>query len=537
MKAQPSFGRIRTLIWPIASHELNKFLPMVAMIFLIAANYNILKIVKDSTLVPIIGAEVIPFIKVWMMLPMAVLITSMFTLLVKKYDEKKAFYITILSFLVYFFVFVFLIYPNRDYFDFNLGSEYVLEFLPKSAGNFAVMLKNWHVCLFYVMCEIWGTMVLFVLFWGFANTFINLQEAKRFYPLMGLAGNSSGIFVPFFFSWASKVSLFPESLFSSAWEQTLGAITLGVLASGFLSIGIYSYLNSNMNKNFNTQKNNVTPFSSKIKKKNKSSFFSSLKVVLKMPYVRNLTVIVLSYNILINLTEVIWKDQIRNLYPDSIEYGLYFGKVMMITGILATISDFFLCSNLIRKFGWTATAMVTPVIMAVTSICFFGFLLAADSVEPYLLHVFGIGPIVLTSFFGSMQNALARSSKYSLFDATKEMAFIPLDPQCRVQSKAAIDGVCSRLGKSGGSLFYQFLLLGVVGGGDLVACVPYVAVMVVILLSVWGRSVKQLGKRFNELTSENIKSTNIRSIEEKETLQPKKAGGWSADKRLADRCR
>ena len=31
------------------------------------------------------------------------------------------------------------------------------------------IIRNWTYCLFYVMAELWGSVVVSVLFWGFAN--------------------------------------------------------------------------------------------------------------------------------------------------------------------------------------------------------------------------------------------------------------------------------------------------------------------------------------------------------------------------------
>lgn len=36
------------------------------------------------------------------------------------------------------------------------------------AGPIAI-LRNWTFCLFYVMAELWGSVVVSLLFWGFAN--------------------------------------------------------------------------------------------------------------------------------------------------------------------------------------------------------------------------------------------------------------------------------------------------------------------------------------------------------------------------------
>lgn len=39
---------------------------------------------------------------------------------------------------------------------------------PRFAGPIAI-IRNWTYCLFYVMAELWGSVVVSVLFWGFAN--------------------------------------------------------------------------------------------------------------------------------------------------------------------------------------------------------------------------------------------------------------------------------------------------------------------------------------------------------------------------------
>lgn len=51
-------------------------------------------------------------------------------------------------------------------------AERLLEFAgPRFAGPIAI-LRNWTFCLFYVMAELWGSVVVSVLFWGFANQVI-----------------------------------------------------------------------------------------------------------------------------------------------------------------------------------------------------------------------------------------------------------------------------------------------------------------------------------------------------------------------------
>lgn len=103
------FGKFRSFLWPIHRHELKQVIPMMLMLFLISFDYSVLRSVKDAVVVTAqsSGAEVIPFIKVWVLLPMAILFTLVFTRLSNRYSLERVFYITISFFLLFFALFCF----------------------------------------------------------------------------------------------------------------------------------------------------------------------------------------------------------------------------------------------------------------------------------------------------------------------------------------------------------------------------------------------------------------------------------------------
>ena len=95
---------------------------------------------------------------------------------------------------------------------------------------------------------------------------------------------------------------------------------------------------------------------------------------------------------------------------------------------------------IIRKKGWGFAAMITPVVLLVTGAAFFGFVIFRDNLAGFI-SALGTSPVMLAVIFGMMQNIMSKSTKYSLFDPTKEMAYIPLDQEQKVKGKAAIDVV------------------------------------------------------------------------------------------------
>lgn len=53
------------------------------------------------------------------------------------------------------------------------------------------MVRNWMFTSFYCSAELWGDVVLSLLFWGLANEMTTMQEAPTLYPLFGIGANVS----------------------------------------------------------------------------------------------------------------------------------------------------------------------------------------------------------------------------------------------------------------------------------------------------------------------------------------------------------
>ena len=103
------FSRWRRWIWPLHRFELKRFLPLLIIYALVCFNYSLLRGAKDALIItaPSSGAEAIPFIKVWAILPMALLATFIFTRLSNRFGRDRTFYIMITGFLIFFALFGF----------------------------------------------------------------------------------------------------------------------------------------------------------------------------------------------------------------------------------------------------------------------------------------------------------------------------------------------------------------------------------------------------------------------------------------------
>jgi AAA family ATP:ADP antiporter len=86
------------------------------------------------------------------------------------------------------------------------------------------------------------------------------------------------------------------------------------------------------------------------------------------------------------------------------------------------------------------------------------------------------------------------------------MAYIPLSHESKLKGKAAIDGVGSRFGKSGGSLIHQGLL---VVFSTLSASAPYVATILLGVIFFWIGATRALGRQFNKLVAQEDPESDL----------------------------
>ncbi len=495
MSTTREFGRIRSNIWPIHSFEVKKLVPMLVMLTLICFNYSILRNLKDALVITAknSGAEVLPFIKVWVILPAAVLSTMLFTYLSNKLSRSAVFQIILVSFLIFFFVFGFIIFPMREQLHPHAMADFLETVLPKGFMGLIAMFRHWTLTCFYVVCELWSTMILNVLFWSFANEITRIQEAPRFYSVMSIFSNIAAIVAGQTAIALSSEVFDPTLSFGhDAWEQSLMKIMALIVASGIGVLLAFRWMNKHVLSN---PKYLPKDAQEKVKKKEKKlSFRQSLVYLANSNYLIWIATLVISYNLVINLVEVIWKDQLRQYCTSSHDYNVYINNLTSIMGIISTSASLVM-AGMIRRFGWTFTALITPVVLLITTAGFFSCLFFDGSLGPILTMFFGITPLALAVFLGSTQNCFSKAAKYSVFDATKEMAFVPLTPEHKLKGKAAIDGIGSRLGKSGGSVIHQGLLIFF---GTLSASAPYVGIILVGVMFVWIAAVRSLGTEFTK---------------------------------------
>lgn len=473
----------------------SKIIPLGFMFFCILFNYTILRDTKDVLVVtaPGSGAEIIPFLKTWVNLPMAIAFTIGYAKLANTLSTQALFYTCIIPFICFFGAFAFFMYPLRETLHPTAYCEALLEKMgPRFYGPIAI-LRNWTFCLFYVMAELWGSVVVSVLFWGFANQITTVDEASQFYPLFGLGANVALIFSGRAVKWFSQLRAdLPPDV--DGWGISLKGLMGMVVIGGFLITATYAWLQKTV-----VPKVEATGGvgARKKKKKEKMSVGESFAFLAKSPYIRDMALLVVAYGISINLVEVTWKGKIKAQYPNPNDYSSFMGDFSTATGAV-TFTMMILSRYIFKHFGWGVAALITPTVLLITGILFFSLVLFSDPLKPTLAAL-GMTPLLAAVLVGAAQNVFSKSSKYSLFDPCKEMAYIPLEDEIKTKGKAAIDVICNPLGKSGGALIQQVMIIGF---GSLAASTPYLGAILLVIVLCWIAAANSLAKQFAEIQKE-----------------------------------
>ena len=373
-------------------------------------------------------------------------------------------------------------------------------------------IRFWLFSLFYIHAEAWGTIVLGVAFWTFANEIVSSLQAKRIYPFLTVGAALGSVFSGIFMFFSPNIDLKGLPIIGNITVQSLQIWVVLILI--LLILSIYNSLSYNINKNPEGY-----GIENKIKKnKVKLSFAQSMAVLLKSKYLLLLACIVFGYNMFIVFLESVWKGRVGSyeselvqnfikgdmtlwsagkIYARNIITKLY-GVQSILVGVLSLFWIFFV-SRIITKKKWSNVAVFTPIVGFICSVLFLLLFVFQNSLG-FLVKNYNFSFLFLLVVFGLGILCFIKSSKYVFFDTSKERAYIPLDEESKVNGKAAIDAMGSRLAK-GSSAVLISVLVYIFNGLDNIIYISFF--LVFLLLSIWLYAVYKLEPLYEQKLKEN----------------------------------
>ncbi len=500
VKNSEFLGKVRNILWPIKRSEVKLFLPLGLMMLCMLFNFGSLRSIKDSLVVPNIGAEAISFLKLWFVLPSTVIFTIFYAHLSNRFNHSTVFYLIISGFLLFFICFTYVLFPSQEYFH---PSEDAINSWVKAypyAQWFVLIIGKWSYALMYIFCELWSAVIINLLFWQYANHIFDTESAKRFYPFLGLVGNvglviAGNVLSSFSdFSGVADANIINIHNIDFQCQMVLKPIMKTIILSGIIAMMLYYHIDNNILKLMNFTKNNP----SKADTKTSLTLTESIRMLLRSKYIGHIVLLVLCYGLVINILEGPWKNKVRELYPNTVDYLHFMGQFNIWMGT-SCIIFMLIGSNVLRKFSWLTSALITPYMLAFTGAVFFSFIIFADNVT-FLGDNFN--PIYFAVIIGAIQNILSKSTKYSLFDSTKEMAYIPLSLELRTKGKATVEVIGLKFGKSLGA-FIQSAIFIFMPLATFDSVIIYLSVIFADVIAIWFWNVKALNKEYVKLKGDD----------------------------------
>lgn len=473
-------SKIRKSVFPIYKHELRKFIPLTFMFCMISFNYSALRSLKDIYVLEHAGAEVIYYLKLFGVTPAILLFTIVYNRISKIVDRDRKFNLVIAYFFIFFILSYLVLVPNLKALQLDSLADRLNQSFPAMI-NLWESIRYWPLSLFYINSEAWGTMALGVLFWTFVNEITGVEQSKRFYSFLSLG---------------AAVGLIAAGILLKIFHNNLH-IVLGLIV-GVIGIiwGIYNRFVYNIKSNPTLYQIETRPK----KRKEKLSFSESFKFLIKSRYLALIATLIICYGLVISLFESVWKAKMKEftLGNEGMLANIY-GNQGIFSGIVSLILIIFL-STPIRNRGWYFAAAITPVVTLIATILFFSFLYLEDTLMP-ITSTWGMSPLSLAVTLGLMNVVFIKAFKYTLFDPTKEQAYVPLDEESKVRGKAAVDGFGSRLGKSLGSMIISLFL--VPRFGSIHDAGYWIFAIIIFMLIVWLVAVGKLSVLFKQHTIEH----------------------------------
>lgn len=351
--------------------------------------YSIIKAVKDSIFLSMVGSDYQPYAKQIVIATSIFLFMPIYSKLIATVQRKNI----SITFLLFYACFCTLL---------------CLGVIHPTIGLANVVRSPWRILgwLSYVIFEFFNVAVLGT-FWGLLNSISTPESSKNQYGILAIASRSAGItasiFGLFVSHYFSKSISFPLLLITSAIMLCVSALCVKLLFQLCPEKYLTGYSTTHTDK----------------KKKPSMGFISGLKTFVKTPYVLGIFILVCAIEIISTIMDYKMQcaiDCSSSFLANSILFKFFIYTLsFQILGLFLAI---FATTNLPKKIGIRSSLLITPL---ATLLCVFvGF--GADGLLTAMLIQIAI-----------------RGFNYGFYEPVREMLFVPTSTEIQFSVKGWID--------------------------------------------------------------------------------------------------
>ncbi|HJK87295.1 MAG TPA: Npt1/Npt2 family nucleotide transporter [Candidatus Megaira endosymbiont of Hartmannula sinica] len=436
------------------------------------------------------------FTKLYCVTPMAAFFVIFYAKIVNHLSFDKIFYSLITFFTSFFILFAFVIYPNIDFFQMdNNKLDALMQEYPHFKWYISI-IGNWSYVIFYSLSELWPNIFYVLLFWQLANEITSSSEAKRFYTLFALFGNLSLIIVGFIMMGLSSDNSFLSRLFMTSDNKIMlvKVSTLFTLIFSIISCLLVRYISKNIIRPLLGKDLYLTAKS----KKKQMGVIQSFKYIVKSRYLWLMLICSASFGLTMNLVEAVWKAKLKSLYPTVSGYAMVNSIYILLTGCVIVFMTL-LGNKIMQRNRWFVSAVISPLVILITGTMFFILVIFDDYFTSFFNQIlFIVTPLYLSVIVGAIQNILSKGTKYSIWDAARQMLYIPLDRELKVKGKAAVDILSPKIGKSA-SGFIQSLIFTVMPFVTYDSIAGFLMSVFIIVCILWIFAIREIGEEYENM--------------------------------------
>ncbi len=396
--------------------ELKKF-GLLSLIFgFIIGTYWMLRPLKDSIFMSVVGSNYIPYAK-WLSLLIVFPLVLIYNKLVDLFPRQKLFYALCAIYGVLAIIFAFLAYSPTW-----------------GLANAIVSPTRWWGWAWYVYVESFGSLIV-ALFWAFAADTTTPESASRGFPVVALGGQLGNIFGPWFLQFLvgrfTSFEIGPEGEIPKEAAQQSATVLAGMIV--FAAILIFSIIALVRYFMAVTPKEQLIGFQATKEvshKEEEPGFLEGLKLLFSSGYLLGIFAIITAYEVIVTILDYNFKTFVNAAYPSAHASTLYLASYGMWVGIISLFSIILGINKIQRVLGLGVSLMCLPPLIGIAVLTFWWY--------PVLGILFWI-------------MVLSKAVNYALNQPSMKQLYIPTSKEAKYKSQAFIEMYGSRGSKALGS--------------------------------------------------------------------------------------
>jgi AAA family ATP:ADP antiporter len=223
----------------------------------------------------------------------------------------------------------------------------------------------------------------------------------------------------------------------------------------------------------------------------------SFKYIVRSKYLWLMLICSAAFGLSMNLVEAVWKAKIKELYSTVNGFAEFSSLYILWTGVTIMVMTI-IGNHIMRNHSWFMAAVITPMIIMITGSIFFILVVFDQEVLSLIEGAMLMTPLALAVSIGAIQNILSKGMKYSIWDTSLAMLYIPLDDELRTKGKAAVDVVSSKVGKSSSGLV-QSLLFMIFPAATYTSISPILMVIFMLVCVMWVYAVRKIYHEYTKI--------------------------------------